>query len=895
MYWNNNALIYSPADICRFMTSPFASWMERYAIDQPHVPYESDGTDPMTALLQKKGGAHEVAFLQQVKDEGKTIVEVKGATFEEKFEKTHAAIVGGVDVVYQACLAQVPFRGFADFLVKVPNSCRGKSRLGDFHYEIWDTKLSKHAKPYFVMQLCCYAEMLSEIQGCYANEVVVVLGNHVVERLRMDDYRYYYQHLKEQFLAYEVKFDAHQMPDPADSTDWGRWAGVAQGLFEAGDHLNQVATITRSQIKALQKGGVMTATQLAELDVDYVAKVSPIALQRLKAQSRMQVKTKVQQQGGEERPAFEILLPAEGEAKGLALLPPPSLMDVFFDIEGSPLVEGGLEYLWGNTYFDDNGDRQFKDFWAHNAEEEKQCFQAFVAWVYARWQKDPTMHIYHYANYEIAACRKLMGRYGVCEYEIDQLLRNEVFVDLYTIVKHGVLLGEPRYSIKNVEHLYRNKRQTDVGSGGDSVVVYEQWREMPDGDTWETSAVLKSIRDYNRDDCDSTQELVAWLCVQQAEYGISYVGKTDVVVEEMSEEITEKIRLRDRLLALAEQERGAEKANVIETLAWLLEFHRREEKPSWWRLFDRLGLTEMELTDDLDCIAACTRTDTPPFKPTERARTLAFEYAFDRNQDLKPPRDGTEMWVLGEDGMKFSLHEIDMQRGLLSLKGKAEPPAVVTLIPNTIVRAAPIPDAVESVVTAFGTALAGDEWPENAIVDFLLRRSPRIKGHRGGAIVVGGGAEERLQRIIDAVLNLDNSYLCIQGPPGAGKTYTGKQVIAELVQQGFKVGICSNSHKAINNLLVGVAETCLERNIAVTCCCARDTGPEIEKLGIAVLKNNEIQNHIQPACVIGTTAWGFARDDVAGAFDYLFVDEAGQVSLANLVGISRAASNLVLM
>ena len=95
-----------------------------------------------------------------------------------------------------------------------------------------------------------------------------------------------------------------------------------------------------------------------------------------------------------------------------------------------------------------------------------------------------------------------MCRYGVCEFEVDQLLRNEVFVDLYKIVKNGLLIGEPKYSIKNVEHLYRGKRETEVGSGGDSVVVYENWRVNPDGLTWQTSQVLKSIRDYNIDDCN---------------------------------------------------------------------------------------------------------------------------------------------------------------------------------------------------------------------------------------------------------------------------------------------------------------------------------------------------------------------------------------------------------
>jgi predicted RecB family nuclease len=136
-------------------------------------------------------------------------------------------------------------------------------------------------------------------------------------------------------------------------------------------------------------------------------------------------------------------LPPTSERTGLALLPPHSPLDVFFDIEGYPLDEGVLEYLWGCTYFNQKGERDFKDFWAHNSEQEKLAFKQFIHWVYERWQKGPSMHIYHYASYEITACRKLMGRYGVCEYEVDQLLRNEVFVDLYKVVKSGLLIGEP--------------------------------------------------------------------------------------------------------------------------------------------------------------------------------------------------------------------------------------------------------------------------------------------------------------------------------------------------------------------------------------------------------------------------------------------------------------------
>jgi uncharacterized protein len=152
-----------------------------------------------------------------------------------------------------------------------------------------------------------------------------------------------------------------------------------------------------------------------------------------------------------------------------------------------------------------------------------------------------------------------------------------------------------------------------------------------------------------------------------------------------------------------------------------------------------------------------------------------------------------------------------------------------------------------------------------------------------------------LDQIIKAIVNLDNSYLPIQGPPGAGKTYTGKHVIAELLRQGKKVGISSNSHKAINNLLLGTVKYSAEKSINAFFGCTKATDDELEELGVSILKNKDIINHCDGACVIGTTAWGFSRDDLKEQFDYLFVDEAGQVSVANLIAMSRATKNIILM
>lgn len=888
---NSNGYSYSPSDLTLYMHSPFASWMARFAIERPDELPVKDKDDALMGLLQQRGYAHEDALEAEFISEGRSLVKIEGGSNEDKRQATLEAMQAGVDVIVQARLENAPFAGFADFLIKTD----GASDLGNYHYEVWDTKLSSSLKSSFVIQLCCYAQMLEAIQGVRPANISVALGNGKLEVLRTADYYYYYQAIKQSFVDDQAHFSPSSMPDPADSKNWGSWSSYAESILLEREHLFQVATITRSQIKKLNAAGIDCVQQLIDSSEECVRGFTPTVFQRLKAQAAIQ-----QASQGKSAPLFKVL-PNTGDKQGLALLPPHSAQDVFFDIEGFPLDEGGLEYLWGNTYFDEQGNRQFKDFWAHNAEQEKQCFEDFIGWVYQRWQRDPTMHIYHYANYEIAACRKLMGRYGVCEYEVDQLLRNEVFVDLYKVVKGGILLGEPRYSIKNVEHLYRGKRDTEVGTGGDSVVVYEQWRELhargEQGDTWQTSKILNDIRDYNIDDCDSTQELVDWLREQQQQHGIAYLGKTELVEVEESAEITERTELRDRLLTRAEAERNNNDpmALVTENLAWMLEFHRREAKPVFWKLFDRLGMEEEQLLDDLDCLALCLRTEREPYKIK---RSLGYEYSFDPSQEFKGASNS--YYVLGEEteegkSVKVSIEkdDSDFANGRFVVKAaKAVPSDLMTLVPDEYVRPQPIPEAITAVVAAYEQGQLG----QCAIVDFLARAKPRIIGHKvGTAIADGSTAAENLQQIIDAISRLDNSYLPIQGPPGAGKSYTGKHVIAELMRQGKKVGICSNSHKAINNLLAATAQYCNQQGIDAAFMCTRDTGQELAAQSVEIGKNADLESFVQDACVVGTTAWGFAREDMVSSLDYLFVDEAGQVSVANLIAISRSADNLVLM
>jgi predicted RecB family nuclease len=233
-------------------------------------------------------------------------------------------------------------------------------------------------------------------------------------------------------------------------------------------------------------------------------------LEKLVSQSRLQCETRDERKANPEaKPRYEVLAHKgpNGELVGLATLPPTDAADVFFDMEGYPLVPGGLEYLFGTWARNDTTDLfEFRDWWAHDRAEEKIAFEGFIDWVFTRWKKNPKMHIYHYANYEVSAVRRLSTRHDTRQDEVDDLLRNNVFIDLYQIVRHAVRIGEDSYSIKSIETLYRPKRRTDVTSASGAIVQYANWMATKQPRDWKSSNILKGIRDYNEDDCNTDSQ-----------------------------------------------------------------------------------------------------------------------------------------------------------------------------------------------------------------------------------------------------------------------------------------------------------------------------------------------------------------------------------------------------
>ena len=195
---------------------------------------------------------------------------------------------------------------------------------------------------------------------------------------------------------------------------------------------------------------------------------------------------------------------------GLTRLPAPTAGDVFLDLEGDPFAgEGGLEFLFGYA-FEDQGNKKYVAHWALTRADEKAAFEAFIDFVIDRLNQYPDLHIFHYAPYEPAALKRLMGRYATREDQLDNLLRAEKFVDLYAVVRHAVRASVESYSIKKLEPLYAYTRQVVLTDASKSLAKVQACLEI--GDTANiVDADRAAIEGYNRDDCLSTWALRDWL------------------------------------------------------------------------------------------------------------------------------------------------------------------------------------------------------------------------------------------------------------------------------------------------------------------------------------------------------------------------------------------------
>jgi uncharacterized protein len=857
-------------------------------------------SSPDLRVIQELGLRHEAAYLASLTERGFSVADLRGFRNDETAAaETQTRMQSGVDVIAQGTLAVGRWFGRPDLLRKVPKP----SVFGDWSYEVYDCKLARETKATTILQLALYSDLLAAVQG-QAPEFMYVVPpaiDFAEEAHRIADYAAYFRHVKARL---EKSCDQGETgptyPEPCAHCDVCRWYKECDSTRRADDHLSLVAGISRLQRNQFVAWDAASVSSLAVFPIPLKQKPlhgSRESHERVREQARVQLDGRVQS-----RAVHELLAIAENT--GFCRLPVPSAADMFVDLEGDPFVGScGQEYLFGFVARTEGQGLTYEKRWALTPEEEKIGFEWLVDEMIRRWKADPAMHVYHFGSYETAAFKRLMGTYATREDEIDRMLRAKIFVDLHTICKQAVRASVEEYSLKALESLTQFARLTPLSESRAAMRYVEHGLEL--GRTEDVPDEFKlPLEGYNSEDCYSTAALREWLEGERQKLvaGGQIIPRPDLGDGAPSEELDERQKKVAALVAQLTADIPFDPADRSDEqsarwmLAQILDWHRRENKASWWEGYRLADLDDEDLMEERAGLAGLRfvkRISTERAIPVDR-------YAFEKQET--EVRTGKKIYRRGQQFGEVAA--IDILARTIDIKktrktAEVHPGAVYVWDRPMKV------DAHADSLFELGEWVrdngvdTGNDAPGRfrAARDLLLRKPPRLL--RGETIAAKPGEEPKntAGRIACA---LDESVFAIQGPPGAGKTYTGARMICELVKRGKKIGITALSHKVIRKLLDEVVEAADEAKFQGLGCMQKvkveEADDEASELKITTDNDAPLSAlHSGAANVVGGTSWLWTRPEYSDAVDVLFIDEAGQMALADVVAVSRAAKNIVLI
>ena len=875
--------------------------------------------DSFLDILRDRGAEHEKQFVERERAATHDVVDLTPRdandnphpgleTPELQVAATLAAMRRGAARIVQAALASKDGRwfGYADVLRRIDTP---SPNLGAWSYEAIDTKLATETKGASILQLSVYSDAIAEIQG-RAPEHLYVVTPVEEERYRVSDYAAYFRLMRKSLLDNAATLGPGiepPYPEPVAHCDICVWQPVCDERRRADDHLSFVANCSRLQRDELSAIGITTLEALGreKLPADFKpSRGSTATYTRLQDQARLQLDARISK-----TPKFDTL-PIEQDL-GLCLLPEPSPGDIFLDLEGAAWAcDGGREYLFGVVSINGTDESVYDHFKAMDDAQEKTAFEAVIDRLIAALDAHPDMHVYHYAPYEPTALKKLMGRHATRGPELDRLLRAERFVDLYGVIRHAIRAGIESYSIKELEQFYGFTRTVTLKEAGRCRGIVEGALDRRSLDLIK-DVDFDVVREYNKDDCVSTRHLRDWLekLREDAIARGADVQRPALKQGEPSEEVGQRdqevLALRARLLDGVPidplKQSPAEHARY--QLAYLLDWHRREEKAAWWNYFHLRGLPESDLLDEANAVAGLEFVA----EVGQEAKSFIHRFSYSP-QELEFRRGQT---LKTQDGKKFAevvAHD-RVARTLDLLVG----PSRRAVRPTALFEHSHVGSKVAEqslidlgkMVADAGSADRLGARPERAL---LLRERPAL---RDGVFEPPSrdGNASATDYAVEIVTHLNSTTLAIQGPPGSGKTYTGARMILAAIDAGLKVGVTATSHKVIRNLLDAVVKQDRDANAR-----GRRKVPRPVRVGqkpgqneddglaasddvMLLHENDEALAALADGTVniLGGTAWLWARPEFAGTVDVLFVDEAGQMALANVLAIARAASNTVLL
>ena len=819
---------------------------------------------------------------------------------DDRFEKTKEALKKGYDLIHKAHFKHKGWVGEIDFLIKDQNK---KTKKGKWRFEVYDTKLSSIAKTDHITQISLYSEWIATQQDNELPDFMyLILGikdkekknnrikiDEEIKQYKTQNYQLYFQNNEANYIKFLDSDKKNIHPERCGFCALCDWSDVCEEQWLAKDHLNQIAKIRKDQISKIKKHGIKTLSQFSKLkETEKIKDLNSSIFKKHLSQAKLLIefnKTKI--------PQYKVL-PLEAE-RGFNKMPKASEHDLFFDIEGLDKILNpeesdqdklGLEYLFG-IYDHDNKKEPYKYFWAHNQDEEKEKFIELLKFIDKHFKQYPDSHIYHFNHYEKTALTKLMSKHDTCIEQVNDLLRYGKLVDLHAVLNQGMQVSEKEYSLKNLEKFYQYKRKGEIKKANESTDKYLDWIETGE------EKLLDEIKLYNREDCESTYFLREWL------RGKKPKDSHYAIKKESKERKTNWEKENEDYKRLIEKKCKDEKIKKI--LRDILGFHKREEMIYWQNIFNRAAnKNDEDLIEDAQCIGFMEKINEESGKDGRGKTIKIFTYKF-LKQDFKVKEKDNVMNALDGDlqthrvGKVLSIDESKKDENIIEISTAKNLPEILSVAKDDYVNHKVIIDAIRRFVES---AVKGEK-KYKATYEILKKNYPKIKNIKEGETIIKEG--DFLKESFKTVESMQNSYLYFQGPPGVGKTHAAAYIIIELIKKSKKIGITANSHKVIFNLLNKIEELAKDNFSFEGYHKGSSSDPEKRYVNGKFIKNisdskvMDMQFKDMDANLFSGTAWCFSRPACEEKLDYIFIDEAGQLTTADIVAISLSAQNVVII
>lgn len=947
-------LVHTATDLVRFLDCPHRVLLERdAALGRLEVPRHED---PLARHLQERGGAVEKAHVDSIRATGKSVAEAEPpargrAGLEAAARNTAELIARGVDAIVQPTFFDGTWLGRADVLERIVPAV-GPLSHGSPAYEVVDTKLAGAVRASAVVQVMQYSLQLARVQGSMPRAMHLVLGDGRRESIATAHAAAYVRRLKSQYLA-TIETGTVPSTGPADPMYPWRvpacrfcpWRARCEATREADDHLTLVPGLARTLATRLfstplgtrQRLAAATPAQLAATAIAVRVPEPTLARGVLGAGASMEAST-----GASER-VVVVRRPPTRPFRGLWSVPTPTAHDLFVHIEEDPWQAGSrLAFAVGvagnpdERHVDVINIRDGVDGAGDPLGAERELTSAlFRAITESRAETGPDgppSHVFTFGAATGTALRRLASVHGITDPDFDEWARAGVIVDLERACREGILTGRPYDSLADLD---RCAGYVDAGAETVEALTTEPvlatFERCLAGDPDAPEALRSHVRGHLTRLVHLKSKLLEWQAELAAE-----VGGPEPYVPEVS--AASEARAAARML---ERERRAaleEIANEADTLAGaarpekiddftaearaarllrdLLGWHAREARPKWQEFFGHREMDDPGRLEDTRALGGLS------FRGTEPGSARGHEhrsYTFPVGQE-HAISSGDLVEVTNWDAGGVQVIAIDNAIGTITLDAtiarwgsRPEPEGLAPQgPPNDDVLRQSLGRVAASIIERWRdrqspqadgtTGPMGGPGSFRAARRLLLADAPRLTGHTTGQALsrVGEASSDAAGRV---AREMETGVLAIQGPPGTGKTHTAARMILDALREGQRVGVTAISHKAIGNL-VGAVVSAAERSGEEHLVRAVQKGSKAQVVQAPCVSFTDDNARIEARLaesgsgttnLFAGTPWLFARPAFDEALDVLFVDEAGQVSLANAVAVATSAHRVILL